>query len=141
VSRTAPHLRQTSSDAFSDVPSDSMNVVGWATNWSVSFAAIHGNRGDSGSFFASRPACTRCHRSTESAVAHPTHAPVAPWSPIFHQLSSRRSFDAGAALAPAASRPASCALCSLQSVSVCSDGTQFRIRVVAIPGPLSTPRP
>ena len=32
-----------------------------------------------------RPALTKCQRSSESAVAQPTHEPVLPWSPIFHQ--------------------------------------------------------
>src|SRR5215210_437993 len=109
-----------------------MNVVGWATNWSVSLAAIHGKRVDSGSVFARRPALTRCQRTTESAEAQPTHAPVDPWSPIFHQVSSRRSFAAGAALADEASNPASSALCSRQSDSVVGDGTQLRIRVAPV---------
>ena len=130
MSRTAPHLRKTSRAALSDVPSDSMNVVGWATNWSVSLAAIQGKRVDSGSFLAIRPACTRCQRTTESALAQPTQDPVAPWSPIFHQVSSRRSFERGADLAEEASNPASSALCSCQSLSVFGDGTQLRMRVV-----------
>ena len=60
------------------VPSASMKVVGRWSNWSVSFAAIQWNRGDSFSLSPSRFALTKCQRSTESAVAHPTQEPVEP---------------------------------------------------------------
>ena len=70
------------------VPATSMNVLGGVANWSVSFDAIHWKRTDSRSVFLSRPALTMCQRSTASAVAHPTHEPLAPWSPTFHHVSA-----------------------------------------------------
>ena len=43
---------------------------------------------------AIRPVLTKCQRSTESALAQPTHEPVEPWSATVHQV-ARRSFEAG----------------------------------------------
>ena len=85
------------------VPSLSMNVVGWVMYWSVSFDAIQMKRGESSSVFLMRPACTKCQRSSPSAVPHPTHDPVDPWSLIFHHV-ARRSLLGGivGALATAA---------------------------------------
>ena len=67
-----------------------------------------------------------CQRSTESAVAHPTHEPLVPWSPTFHHV-VRRSFDVGIEGA-AASRPAWSACSMRQSRSVFGDGTTLRTR-------------
>src|SRR5215207_5657400 len=73
-----------------------------------------------------RPAFTKCHRSTESTVAHPTHEPVEPWSPICHQSSRRFMMDGIAAAV--STTPASAAARNRQSFSVSRDGMQFRIR-------------
>jgi hypothetical protein len=94
LSCTAPNFLDMSSAVFKLVPANSINVVGSDTKSSVSFDAIQINRGESKSFFPIQLALTKCHRRTESAVAHPTHEPVPPWLPIFHH-DSRRSFDAG----------------------------------------------
>jgi hypothetical protein len=67
-----------SSAPFRLVPSASMNVVGCETNSSVSLDAIQMNRTDSSDLFGSRLSCTKCHRRSESAVAHPTQEPVVP---------------------------------------------------------------
>src|SRR5215210_9479423 len=112
------------------VPASSMKVVGGVENWSVSFEAIHWKRTDSRSVFFRRPAFTTCQRSTESAVDHPTHEPVAPWSPTFHQV-ARRSLELGIAGA-AARRPASSACSRRQSRSVFSEGTTLRIRFMRL---------
>jgi hypothetical protein len=112
-----------------DVPAESMNDVGCRSNWSVSLAAIHWKRVDRTSVLAIRPAWARCQRNTESAVAQPTQEPVAPWSPIFHQVSSRRSFADGTSAV--ASTPASSALWYFQSLSGSGEGTQLRIRRVS----------
>ena len=69
-----------------------MNVVGELENSSVSFEAIQMKRLDTVSVCLIRPDLTKCQRSSASAVAQPTHEPVEPWSPIFHQV-SRRSLD------------------------------------------------
>ena len=63
-------------------------------NWSVSLEAIQMKRGESSSVFLIRPAWTKCQRSSPSAVPHPTHDPVDPWSLIFHHA-ARRSLLAG----------------------------------------------
>ena len=81
-SSATPNLRTTSSPAFRLVPSVSRNVDGNASRWSVSLAAIHTWRAESGSSGASRPASTRCQRTSESATVQPTHEAVWPWSAI-----------------------------------------------------------
>ena len=77
-SRTAPYFRDTSSAALRLVPATSMKVVGAEKNWSVSFEAIQVKRGASFSLCLSRPALTKCQRSTASAVAQPTQEPLPP---------------------------------------------------------------
>jgi len=71
-------LRATSSAVFRLVPSVSMKVVGRVTNGSVSFEAIHMKRGERSWLVVSLPDLTKCQRSSESALAHPTHEPVDP---------------------------------------------------------------
>ena len=55
-----------------------MKVVGRVTNGSVSFEAIHMKRGERSWLVVSLPDLTKCQRSSESALAHPTHEPVDP---------------------------------------------------------------
>jgi hypothetical protein len=64
--------------------------------WSVSLDAIQMKRGDSSSSFLIRPAFTKCQRRSPSAVPHPTHDPVDPWSLIVHHA-ARRSLLGGIA--------------------------------------------
>src|SRR4051812_29856160 len=104
-----------------------MNVEGSLVNSSVSLAAIHRNRGDRRSCDRRRPALVRCQRSTESARAQPTHEPLAPWSPICHHESSRKSLLVGGAVCEKTS-PAALALDNFQSSSVFCDGKQLRMR-------------
>src|SRR4051794_3404470 len=104
-----------------------MKVVGSVMNASVSLADIQMKRGDSSSGLPTRPALTKCQRSTPSAVAQPTHDPVAPWSLIFHQA-ARRSLLAGIAGA-AATMSAAAACSNVQSSSTFGDGLQLRIRL------------
>ena len=103
-----------------------MKVVGALEYSSVSFDAIQMKRFDIVSVFLIRLDLTKCQRSSASAVAQPTHDPVAPWSPIFHHV-SRRSFDFGTAGA-AASRPAASACWICQSCSVSREGMTLRTR-------------
>jgi hypothetical protein len=83
-------------------------------------------RGDSSCDVVSFPALTKCHLRTESALAHPTQDPVAPWSLIVHQV-VRRSFEVGIE-AVAAAMSARAASSNVQSSSVFGDGLQLRIR-------------
>ncbi len=55
-----------------------MKVVGALEYSSVSFDAIQMNRFDIVSVFLIRLDLTKCQRSRASAVAQPTHDPVAP---------------------------------------------------------------
>ena len=106
-----------------------MKVVGEFENSSVSFEAIQMKRLDTVSVCLIRPDLTKCQRSSASAVAQPTHEPVEPWSPIFHQV-SRRSFDLGSGSGGGArSRPAAVACSSCQSRSVSRDGSTLRTRL------------
>src|SRR5688572_18196944 len=127
LSRTAPNFRATSRADFRVVPADSMNVVGCDVSGSLSLEAIQMKRGDSLCSLGIRPALTKCQRRTESPVAHPTQEPVLPWSPIFHQSGSRRSFEEGIATRGAGRAPASRACSMRQSRSVLRDGSTFRI--------------
>ena len=129
-SLTEPNLRATSSADFRLVPAFSMNVVGMLENSSVSFDAIQMKRLDIVSVFLIRPALTKCQRSSESAVAQPTHEPVVPWSPTFHHV-SRRSLAFGIA-AGAATSPAASAFSNWKSVSVSRDGTTLRTRLTRL---------
>ena len=126
ASRTAPNLRATSSADFRLVPSVSMNVVGWVMYWSVSLEAIQMKRGASSSSRLRRPALTKCQRSRPSAVAQPTHEPVASWSLIFHHV-ARRSLAVGIAGA-AATMSASTAWSKVQSSSAFGEGLTLRMR-------------
>ena len=108
------------------VPSCSMNIVAAAASSSVSLAAIHANRTDSRCAGSSRRALTRCQRRAPSATAQPTHDPVVPWLPTFHQ-SARRSRLRGSR-GFAGTTPASLACSIPQSASVPTDGSQLRIR-------------
>ena len=74
--------------------------------WSVSLDAIQMKRGESSSVFLMRPAWTKCQRRSPSAVPHPTHEPVDPWSLIFHHA-ARRSLLGG--IVGAVATAASCA--------------------------------
>ena len=93
---------------------------------SISLAAIHTKRTERWSVSAIRLSLTRCQRTSESAVAQPTHEPVCIWSPTSHH-GARRSTDAGSG--PGAATVSDCnAWSSPQSSSVFCDGMQFRIR-------------
>src|SRR5262245_76381 len=107
------------------VPAFSMNVVGRLRRSSSSFEAIQRYRGASRSVVASLPALTKCHRSTPSATAQPTHEPVAPCSPTFHH-GSRKSLAAGGGAAR--STPARRAWSTCQSSWRSDDGSQLRMR-------------
>ena len=96
-------------------------------NWSVSLDAIQVKRGESSSAFLIFPAWTKCQRSSPSAVPHPTHEPVEPWSLIFHHV-ARRSLLGG--IVGAAATAADFSACSnAKSASTFSDGMQLRIRL------------
>ena len=123
---TTPYLRAMSIAVFSEVPAPSMNVSGRDTNGSVSFEAIHTNRGDNGSFLSSLPAWTMWYRTTPSAVAHPTHDPGSSWSPTPHHDARRSTLAGSAATAPNA--PAATASSNCQSCSMPREGTKLQIR-------------
>ena len=114
-----------------------LNVVGELANSSVSLEAIQMNRLDSVSVFLMRLDLTKCQRSSASAVAQPTHEPVEPWSPIFHQSSRRSLVLGGAAAAAARTRPAAAACSSCQSRSVSRDGSTLRIRLTFLGRPFA----
>src|SRR5689334_22900545 len=88
------------------------------------------NRGESRCRWAILPLVTISQRPTPSAVAQPTHEPVWPWSPTFHQV-SRRSWDSGS-VARAASMPPATASSKVQSRSVPLEGTRLQMRFLVV---------
>ena len=102
LSNATPVLRATFTAALVIVPASSRKVSGSALSASVSLLAIQTWRGESIVFLASFPAWTMCHRTTPSAVAQPTHEPVASWSLIFHHVARRSTLDGSDALAATA---------------------------------------